>query len=145
MNKRERYNNVVVKLQEVCDKDTLSKVLSIIDPILAPRKKHFREDNLVCDSAGNITHIICRLSNLTLPATAEYFPRVSYGGVMVGEEYLGLTSMEADRISRKHKEDMKVAKDNIIKGIMENTLEVKEAKAELNILNSTKPDYSTIV
>ena len=93
------------------------------------------------DAEGNVAEILCSVSNVFLPATAEFFYESKDGKGING---LKRVSKQGEAIRKSHVRGIAVSEKAIVSDILDGVISNEEGKAKIEALRSSQPDYSTV-
>lgn len=94
------------------------------------------------DANGNITEIMCSVSGVFLPATAEFFYEEKAEGK--GINGLKRLSRQAEAIRKTHIRNVSVSEKAIVQDILDGAISNEEGKAKIEALRASKPDFSSV-
>lgn len=152
--KKELYAEVsgnITKLLEAneVDSDIIAEVQKAIDASLKPGVFGARsvniDDVVKKDSDGNITEILCNVSNVWLPASVEYFYEDLSGKskIVVDGVALKRLSRQAEGIRKKFISQQAKASQAITTKVLNGEISAEEGKRLLAELPE-KPDFSEV-
>lgn len=152
--KKELYAEVsgnITKLLEAneVDSDIIAEVQKAIDASLKPGVFGARsvniDDVVKKDSNGNITEILCNVSNVWLPASVEYFYEDLSGKskIVVDGVALKRLSRQAEGIRKKFISQQAKASQAITTKVLNGEISAEEGKRLLAELPE-KPDFSEV-
>lgn len=145
MTKKEQFERAM----EICKAHKLpEKVVAEIKELLEPKKggQSINVDEIVKrDANGNVVEMLCRASNVWLPAdTLNFFPDKNSKVINKDGEglYTGISRV-ADKIKKETAKAYKASKEAIMNDVLEGVITPEEGKAKLDSI-PTEPDYSTV-
>jgi len=139
MNKTEKWAEALVILDGV-DAEVVSKLANLFEPKAGGIKVDI-EEVVTRDAEGNITEMVCSLSGVSLPATADYFYE-DKSGDGIGGTGLKRLSIQAEKARKEHAKMVKATKEAIKEDLYAGNIDVAEAKGmEANIPGV---DYSSV-
>jgi len=139
--KKEVLELVLEKCSEFNAKQPLVDALTAI---LAPKTAGATvnvEDVTQKDASGNITHILCSVSNKFLPATVDFFYEDKGGKGILGLKRL---SRQAEGIRKTHLRTVQVSEKAIVADILDGVITNEAGKAKIEALRNSKPDFSSV-
>jgi hypothetical protein len=139
--KQEIHDLVVAKCEEFGAKPKLIEALSeILKPKTAGASVNLDEVTRK-DENGNVTHIMCSVSGVFLPATADFFYEDKEGKGINGLKRL---SRQAEGIRKSHIRTVTVSEKAIVQDILDGVISNEEGKAKIEALRASKPDFSSV-
>jgi len=90
---------------------------------------------------GNITNIMCSVSGVFLPATADFFYEDKEGKGINGLKRL---SRQAEGIRKSHIRTVQVSEKALVQDILDGVISNEEGKAKIEALRASKPDFSSV-
>lgn len=93
------------------------------------------------DKEGKITEIMCSISGVFLPATAEYFYEARDGKGING---LTRISKQADAIRKAHLKALVASSKAITDDVLDGKITPAEGKKQLEKIKAQTPDYSKV-
>lgn len=93
------------------------------------------------DENGNVTHLMCSVSGIFLPATADFFYEDKEGKGINGLKRL---SRQAEGIRKSHIRTVTVSEKAIVQDILDGVISNEEGKAKIEALRASKPDFSSV-
>ena len=141
MNKTEKWQ---AALEVLTNNNIATDVVAALAELFEPKAGGAKvdiEEVVVRDEAGNIIEMICSLSGVTLPATADFF-YADKTGDGVGGTGLKRLSMQAEKARKEHSKMVKATKEAIKEDLYAGVIDVAEAK-ELEA-NIPGVDYSHV-
>ena len=141
MNKTDKWELAVELLNE---NKVSEDVIEALKELFAPKKggAHVDIEEVVTrDADGEIVEMICSLSGVSLPATADYFYE-DKKGTGVGETGLKRLSIQGEKARKEHAKQIKASKDAIKEDLYAGNIDVATAKdMEANLADV---DYSSV-
>jgi len=127
----------------ICEAEGASEALVTgLTALLEPKKGGQSvdiESIVTRDENGEITHITCRYSNVSLPATSEYFPNDKASKA----NGLYTVSKQALAIKKAADKTLKASKEAITSDVLNEVIAPAEAKEMIANLTANI-DYSTV-
>lgn len=93
------------------------------------------------DENGNVTHIMCSVSGVFLPATKDFFYEDKDGKGINGLKRL---SRQAEGIRKVHLRTVQVSEKAIVSDILDGVITNEDGKAKIEALRNSKPDFSSV-
>lgn len=141
MTKTETWENVQTILADNKVKDS---VLEALRPLLEPKAGGAKVDVdsvVIRDGEGNIVEMLCSLSGVSLPATADYFYEDKTGEGFGGTGLKRL-SIQAEKARKEHAKSIKASKEAIKEDLYAGEIDVATAKdMEANLAGV---DYASV-
>jgi hypothetical protein len=146
MTKKEQYEAIVTELTNELDSNTLDKVLKVLDNYIKPKNRTYTDDYAIRNNENIVTHIICKLSRVKLPATTEYFNTTNTGGVVIDSNTrLDISSKQAKDILAKHNKYLKETNRRLVHEFTSSgNKDSAKLKEELTNTLISVPDYSSV-
>lgn len=149
--KKEIYSNVSAAVAELCKANNVNSKIeaglqSILDTHLAPKTGGAQVDVdsvTTKDGNGNITEMVCSVSGVSLPATAEFFYEDKNGEGFAGTGLKRL-SRQAEAIRKAHTKVVKATEKGIMSDVLDGNISPEEGKAKVEAAKASKPDYSSV-
>lgn len=133
---------------EVCTKYKASKELvADLTELLKPRSGGAItnwDEVTKKDADGNVTEILCSVSNKWLPATADFFYTDTQGKGCPGTDKLKRLSKQGETIRRQHAKTIVATERAVMADILSGDMDVQKGKAMIDKARATKPDYSKV-
>ena len=147
--KKEIFDTVSNETKALCTKfkvpaNVCTALTAIYEANLAPKASGATIDiDKVThkDANGKITEIQCSLSGKFLPATKEFFYEDKAGKGIDGLKRL---SRQAEAIRKHHIKTVAATEKAIMSDVLDGVMTPKQAKAKLEAVKASKPDYSSV-
>lgn len=147
--KTEVFNTVENEVVALCDTHGVSKkfkesLMVILTENLAPKTGGASvniDEVTKKDSNGNIVEMMCSVSGVFLPATAEFFYEDKAGKGINGLKRL---SRQAEGIRKQHIKVLTATEKAIMADVLEGAITAEDAKAKVEAARALKPDYSSV-
>jgi len=141
MNKTDKWNAALEIFTNNKVKDEVVEALADLFEPKAGGAKVDIEEVVTRDGAGDIVEMLCSLSGISLPATADYFYE-DKSGDGVGGTGLKRLSIQGEKARKDHTKMVKASKEAIKEDLYAGNIDVATAKdMEANIAGV---DYSSV-
>lgn len=147
--KKELFESVVAAVSNFCANnnvkgDVKDGLIAIINDTLAPKAGGVSvdlESVVKRDIDGNITHILCSVSNKFLPATADFFYEDKEGKGINGLKRL---SRQAEGVRKRFIKELAATERAIMQDVLGGVMSPEAGKAKLDEARAAKPDYAVV-
>ena len=141
MNKTDKWNAALeIFTTNGIDADVQAKLAELFEPKAGGAKIDI-EEVVTRDEDNNIVEMLCSLSGVSLPATADYF-YADKSGDGVGGTGLKRLSIQAEKARKDHAKMVKASKEAIKEDLYAGNIDVAEAKDQE--ANLADVDYSSV-
>jgi len=147
--KQEIFDTVSNEVTALCEKHQVSKkvtegLAAIIETNLKPKAGGASvniDEVTKKDEQGNITEIMCSVSGVFLPATADFFYEDKAGKGINGLKRL---SRQAESIRKQHIKTLATTEKAIMFDVLDGVMTPEAGKAKLEKAKAIKPDFSDV-
>jgi len=147
--KTEVFNTVENEVVALCDTHSVSKkfkeaLMVIIAANLAPKTggASVNLDEVARkDDNGNVVEMMCSVSGVFLPATADFFYEDKAGKGINGLKRL---SRQAEGIRKQHIKVLTATERAIMADVLDGVITAEDGKAKVEAARALKPDYSSV-
>ena len=149
--KKELFENVTSAVTKLCEEANVSKkvqagLTAIFEEHLAPKSggQSVNLDEVTRkDADGNITEILCSVSDVWLPATEEFF-YLDKSGKGITDAGLKRVSKQGEATRKRFLKEQNASEKAIVADFMSGAITPDESKKLLEELKTKKPDYSGV-
>lgn len=145
-----KKSEVFERVQAICEKYNLpAEVVTQLNELLEPKSagRNFNWDDIVRkDENGNVIELQCSLSGVWLPADSLHFYASRDGKGVVGTDgvILQKVSKQGENARKAYQKSYNASKNALMDDVLNGVISNEEAKAKLEQLNATGPDYSVV-
>jgi hypothetical protein len=148
--KQMKKSEVFERVQAICAAHNLpAEVVAQLNELLEPKNagRSFNWDDIVRkDENGNVVEMQCALSGVWLPADSLHFYASRDGKGVVGTDgvLLQKVSKQGENARKAYQKAYNASKNALMDDVLNGVISNEEAKAKLEELNASGPDYSVV-
>lgn len=145
-----KKSEIYEKVQAICAAHNLpADVVAQLNELLEPKNagRSFNWDDIVRkDDNGNVVEMQCALSGVWLPADSLHFYASRDGKGVVGTDgvLLQKVSKQGENARKAYQKAYNASKNALMDDVLNGVISNEEAKAKLEELNASGPDYSVV-
>lgn len=145
-----KKSEVFERVQAICAAHNLpAEVVAQLNELLEPKNagRSFNWDDIVRkDENGNVVEMQCSLSGVWLPADSLHFYASRDGKGVVGTDgvLLQKVSKQGENARKAYQKAYNASKNALMDDVLNGVISNEEAKAKLEELNASGPDYSVV-
>ena len=145
-----KKSEIYEKVQAICAAHNLpADVVAQLNELLEPKNagRSFNWDDIVRkDENGNVVEMQCSLSGVWLPADSLHFYASRDGKGVTGTDGIVLqkVSKQGENARKAYQKAYNASKNALMDDVLNGVISNEEAKAKLEQLNATGPDYSVV-
>lgn len=145
-----KKSEVFERVLAICEAYNLpAKVVAQLKELLEPKNagRSFNWDDIVRkDENGNVVEMQCSLSGVWLPADSLHFYASRDGKGVVGTDgvLLQKVSKQGENARKAYQKAYNASKNALMDDVLNGVISNEEAKAKLEELNASGPDYSVV-
>lgn len=145
-----KKSEVFERVQAICAAHNLpAEVVAQLNELLEPKNagRNFDWDSIVHkDENGNVIEMQCSLSGVWLPADSLHFYASRDGKGVMGTDgvLLQKVSKQGENARKAYQKAYNASKNALMDDVLNGVISNEEAKAKLEELNASGPDYSVV-